>query len=439
MLNAGFGRLDVTPVLGTTLAGYFHRREADGILDPLLATAVLFDNGEKKAVYVSVDNLGMAQPLMNRLRQEVADRVGCDFEGVFISCTHTHLAPVTLDNLGHQENDDYIEWLIKKVGDAAQLALNDLAPVTKKLYTFGQVEDVAFIRRYYMKDGSIKTNPGAQNPDIVGPVGENDERSSLLVLKREKAPEIAIVNFQVHPDVIGGQTISADYPHFVRDTYEAIVPNSRCVYINGAQGDTNHIDTRLTKEKRSGYARSEYMGQKIAMSVISNLHLAKELPGDDTITYGQKNIFVTLNKGRPEQMEEAAAIYDYFLKYGSVACKDWMKGQNFTKVADYVEAKRIMGLEPMPPEKELYLTALSVGEWALAGFPGEPFTEIGRQVKNNSKFTLQMTSCCANGYEGYFPTSDCFEQGGYEVRTARFVKGTAEKIIENSIDLVNSL
>ena len=35
--------------------------------------------------------------------------------------------------------------------------------------------------------------------------------------------------------------------------------------------------------------------------------------------------------------------------------------------------------------------------------------------------------------------SDCFDQGGYEVKTARFVKGTAEKVIEGSLDLVNSL
>ncbi len=438
MLQAGFGRLDVTPTFGVTMAGYFRRREADGILDPLLATAVLLDNDKKKAMLISVDNLGMARPLVDRLRKEAAERIGCDFEGVFLACTHTHTGPVTLDNLGHHENDEYIEWLVKKIGDVAQLALNDLAPVTQKLYTRGVVEGVSFVRRYYMKDGSIKTNPGRQNPDIVRPVDEPDTNSSLLILKRENAPEIGIVNFQVHPDVIGGTHFSADYPKFLRDTYEANVPNSRCIYFNGAQGDSNHIDTSLPKEICGGYGWSRYMGQKIAMSVIANIHLAKELKGEE-IVYGQKDLFVEVNKGRPEQMEEAAIIYDYFVKNGAAACKEWMKENHFTQVKDYVEAKRIIGVETMPDEKEICLTAVALGEWAIVGFPGEPFTEIGRQVKKNSKFTLQMTSCCAGGYEGYYPTSACFEQGGYEVRTARFKKGTAERVIENAIELLKNL
>lgn len=435
MLKAGFGRLDVTPMLGTSLAGYFVRREADGILDPLLTYAVVFDNGEKKAVYVGIDNIGLRQPIMDRIRTEVSERIGCEFGAVFASCTHTHLGPITIN-----ENADYVDFLVKKVGDVAQLALNDLAPVTNKLYTRGEVKDVAFIRRYMMKDGTVQTNPKPhQLQDVVGPAGQNDENSSLIVFKRENAPEIAIINFQVHPDVIGGKKISADYPKFVRDTYEAIVPNSRCIYINGAQGDTNHVDIRLPKEERSGYARSKYMGQKIAMSVISNLHLAKELKDDDVISYGQKNILVSVNRGRPEQMEEANIIYDYYLKHGKDAVIEYMNNNDFKYVENYVVASRIKKVESWGEKKEIYITALSIGDFVIAGFPGEPFTEMGRQVKNNSKFTLTMTACAANGYEGYYPTNECFELGGYEVFNASYKQGTAEKIIEASIEVVNSL
>ena len=35
MLKVGFSRLDVTPPLGTDISGYFVRRIADGMLDPL--------------------------------------------------------------------------------------------------------------------------------------------------------------------------------------------------------------------------------------------------------------------------------------------------------------------------------------------------------------------------------------------------------------------
>ena len=58
MLKAGFARIDVTPPLGTTLAGYYETRYADGILDPLLATAIAFDNGENRIIVVSIDIIG---------------------------------------------------------------------------------------------------------------------------------------------------------------------------------------------------------------------------------------------------------------------------------------------------------------------------------------------------------------------------------------------
>ena len=435
MLKAGFARIDITPTLGTTLAGYFYDRPADGILDPLLATAVVFDNEEKRIAVVSVDNLGFAQPLMSRVREQIAQKIETPKEAVFVACTHTHLGPKTLDNLGHTENEEYIEWMVKKLGDVAFLAAQDLAPA-RLLYTRGTVQDVAFVRRYRMKDGSIKTNPGRLNPNIAGPIGEPDENSSLLIVKREGKPEIGIVNFQVHPDVIGGCKMSADYPKFVRDTYERNVPNSLCMYMNGAQGDTNHINVALPKEINGGYQWSAYMGQKIAMSVISNYRLAQELSGE-AISFGQKNIFVTVNKGRPDQMEEAKAIYKVYVEEGTEAAAEFSKDKK--KVAGYVEAKRIIGLMDMPDEKELYLTAVSVGDVVFAGFPGEPFTDIGRQVKANSPFTLTIPACCANGYEGYYPMSSCFTEGGYEVITARYVSGTAEKIIENSSELVKSL
>ncbi len=430
--------MDITPPLGTTLAGYYEERHADGILDPLLATAVLFDNGEKKALVMSIDIIGFNQFLMDRIRTTIAERMGMEKEGVFLACTHTHLGPCTADSRGNVENEDYIDWMEKKLGDAAQLAMNDLAPVTQKLYTYGRVQDVAFVRRYWMKNGTVKTNPGQDNPDIVKPAGEPDERSSLFLLKRENAPEIAIINFQVHPDVIGGKTISADFPHFVRDTYESIIPNSRCVYFNGCQGDANHCDFMgIPKpQKLGGYGRSEYMGKKIAMSVISNLHLAKELPGEE-ISYGQKMMVFPINKGRPDQIEEALAVNEVYKKEGKEAARAFAK--TCKTLESFMQGVSIVGLMDFPEEQTAPLTALAVGEAVFAGFPGEPFTDIGRAVKEESRFTLTIPCCCANGYEGYIPMDRCFDEGGYEAVTAKFRRGTAEKIIENSLNLINNL
>lgn len=439
MLKAGFARVDITPPLGTTLAGYYETRYADGILDPLLATAVAFDNGEARVVVMSVDIIGFNQKLMNRVRASASAAVDTDSKAVFIACTHTHLGSCTADAFGKEHNPEYVDWLVKKLTDAAVLAVQDLAPA-KLSYTRGEVKDVAFIRRYKMKDGSYRTNPGYLNPDVDHPLGSPDENSSLLIIKRENAPEIGIVNFQVHPDVIGGCKMSADYPKFVRDTYETLIPGSRCMYINGAQGDTNHVDIRLDETKcrgkqQRGYDRSRYMGRKIAMSVVANYELAEPLEGEK-LAFGQKSYLARVNKGTQEELEASRKVVEVYEREGVEAITPF---PGRTKAETRTIAKRVVNVDLFPDEKELYLTAVSVGNVVFAGFPGEPFTDIGRGIKANSKFILTIPACAANGYEGYFPMMSAFLEGGYEALNARYVGGTAEKLIEVSTEVVNGL
>ena len=431
-LKAGFARVDITPPLGTTLAGYPQTRYADGVRDPLTATAVVFDDGEKRAVVMSIDHLGLNMARTEVMRPIIAEAAGTVADGIHICCTHTHLAPLTYP--GH--NDDYVQFLTRRMCDAAVMAVKDLAPATM-LYTRAKVEDVAFIRRFRMKDGSCKTNPGFQNPDVDHPLGMPDEEASLLIIKREGAPEIGIVNFQVHPDTIGGETISADFPYFVRSTYEELVENSRCMYINGAQGDTNHIDVRLGRGQcRGGYKRTRYMGRKIALSVIANYDLALPLEGTK-VNFGQKYVYVKYNKGNPEQISEAQEVMRRFKEGGIDAVGPASMGMLRTSI--YAQSNRIVSLMNEPDERQIVLSAVRVGDVAFAGFPGEPFTDMGRGVKKSSKFTLTIPSCCTTGYEAYYPTQDAYEEGSYEGMTARFVRGTAEQLTEESAELINGL
>ena len=431
-LKAGFARVDITPPLGTTLAGYPRTRYADGVLDPLTASAVVFDNGEKRVVIMCVDHLGINMSRTEVMRPEIAKAVETEAEAIHICCTHTHLGPVTYVG----SNEEYVAWMTKRMCDAAQLAVVDLAPVTMS-YTRARVEGVSFVRRFRMKDGSCRTNPGVGNPDIDHALGEPDEEASLLILKREGAKEIGIVNFQVHPDVISGNKMSADFPYFVRSTYEELVPNSHCMYINGAQGDTNHIDVTLDKTQLiRGYGRSRYMGRKIAMSLIANYDLALPLEGTE-IAYAQKYVTVTYNKGKPEEYPAAKEIMDRFKEGGIEYALPDVKGMLRTSL--HAQARRIVALKDEPDTRELVLSGIRVGDVAFAGFPGEPFTEMGRGVKKNSKYTLTIPSCATNGYEAYFPTEDAYEYGSYEGMSARFVEGSAEQLADGAVELINRL
>lgn len=444
MLKVGFARLDITPALGTTLSGYFYTRRADGVLDPLYASAAVFDNGKDRAAVFSVDIIGINQSYMWKLRSLIAERIGIAPEGVFVSCTHTHLAPCVANDACHTEdgemvafeNPEYTEFLTKRLCDIAELALQDLSSA-EMYYTHGRVENVAFIRRYRMKDGSTRTNPPHLSTDVVGPIGKADEESSLLVIKREGKPEIGIVNFQVHPDTIGGNKVSADYIKFVRDTYEKMIPDSCCMYINGAQGDTNNRNIKEPKPDASlRYEKASEMGKKIAISVIEKYGDLQKLSGDK-ISFGQKNILVFHNKGDEAELSDALLTYKKYIEAAPDTDEDYQELKKHVPM-NIPKACRIATLNDTPAEKVLSLTAVSVGDVVFAGYPGEPFTRLGNFVKDNSRFELSFISCCANGYEGYYPTEDAYD-GGYEFNTARYVKGTAEKLQEELLELVNSL
>lgn len=439
MLKAGFARMDVTPPLGVSLKGYYRERICDGVLDPLEINAVAFEEEGKKAVLLTADNVGIKQAVCDQMRQDIADATGCDPEAVYIACTHTHLAPGVGSIMGlggavTPQDHEYEPWFLRRAIDTAVLAIDDLAPTTIS-YTHADVPDISFVRRYRMKDGSFRTNPGWQNPDIDCAVGTPDERATLLICKREGKPEIAITHFQTHPDVISGTKVSADWPGFVRRTYERLIPDSRCICFVGAQGDTNHIDVRLTKEEGAGYHRARYMGEKIAMSLIASIPLAKPLKNTG-LSYGRKTITADHNKGLPEEMADAILIHQRYreTKDRKLAVEGFPSVHPTTTVS---KACRIVELMDAPDSRKLTLSALAIGDVVFAGVPGEPFTDVGRAIKENSDYAVTLPTCNTNGKEGYFPTD--FSEGSYEAATSRFKADTAERIINGFDELIQTL
>ena len=62
-LYAGFARVNVTPMMGIGLAGYYQIRLADGVLDELEINALALSCGDNKVVLLSMDHLGMKQEI----------------------------------------------------------------------------------------------------------------------------------------------------------------------------------------------------------------------------------------------------------------------------------------------------------------------------------------------------------------------------------------
>ncbi|MBE6550578.1 MAG: hypothetical protein E7665_00445 [Ruminococcaceae bacterium] len=425
-MKTGFARVDITPFCGIGLSGYFNYRFNDGYLDPLYASAVAVSDGEKTAVLMSVDIIGI--PMIQEWLPAIAESAGVPKDAVMVACTHTHTAPSLR---GGDHDPKYNEFLLRRLCDAAKMAVADLT--NSKIYTaHSKVYDIAFIRRFRMKNGEVKTNPGIFNPDIVAPIGEPDPQLQAVLIKREGKKDILLVQYQVHPDVIGGTKASADFPGFCRSTVETLEPNMYCVYFNGCQGDTNHINVAPHNGKAwGGYEHSKSMGRIIALSALGALDKLTECD-DGKVSFMEKFAPVPLKNTDEEAVKEAKE----FLKdkeEGNV-----YSGGNMTNLGKVTLSRKILRFAGMK-ELDLPVCGIAFSDICFVSMPGEPFTEIGRQIKKASEFKTTFVCCCANGYEGYLPTSDAFEaSAGYEATSSIYTVGTAETLINTGIEIVKS-
>ena len=340
-------------------------------------------------------------------------------------------------------NPIYEEFLGLQMRDAAKLALEDVCE-SKFSVAQGEVKNISFVRRYRMKDGSVQTNPGVGNPNIDHALGEPNETVKLLKIERKDAEDIFIVNFGVHPDTIGGEYISADYPGFVCSTIEDAIEDTKCMFLLAPQGDVNHINTNPKKGESNGlqitfdgcprgYEHTKHMGRVIAGAVLQICGKAEEFELD-SIDFSVKTVVCPSNQEN-DKLEEARKIVEIH-ENGRDAELPYKAMELTTVVA---EATRIVELENGPDSYSFTLSAIKIGDIAFAGIPGEPFTEIANRIYADSPFDTTILCCLTNGGESYFPTSRAYEEGGYEARTSRLKKGADNIIVKGTTDLLNEL
>ena len=443
-LQAGFGRVNITPMMGLPIRGYFKERFVEGILDELEVNVVALACEENKALLITIDCCSIDTVDVNAFIANASKVTGVPEEAIFVHCTHTH----TASYYGLNSKDDlireYSEFVKKRIADAATYALADLKPA-KMGWAVGHAPNIAFVRRFRMKDGKVRTNPGVGNPDILHPIGDVDERVNVLRFDREGADTIVLANMGCHPDTIGGSKVSADWPGFFRRRTEKALDNVKAIFFNGAEGDVNHVNVNAKGGDHNdmfhdfddvdrGYGHARHMGNVMAGAVLQVFDKVNYTEVD-SLRFTKKISNLPSNMPKPEDMPLAHKYNDLHL-----AGKDDQipfKGMELTTVV--AEAGRMVRLEHGPETFPLPLTAIAIGNVALIGVPGEPFNGVGIGLKSAEGWDLVLPTCLTNGNEGYFPMQDSYDEGGYEARSSRYKAGTAELIISEGKALLDGL
>ena len=417
-VQVGVGKTDITPALGTPMDGYYIERLASNVHDELFVRAMVLEDGSNTLVLVVADVIDVAPYGFTAARERIHKELNIPLSNIIISATHTHTGP--------SFSQPYEEFLAQKILDAAAIATQNLQPVIIKSGA-GREENISFHRRFLMKDGTVKFNPGIMNPDIVKPMGPIDPSVGIVYIETlDGNPVAVLVNFALHLDTIGGTEISADFPFFMGQVLKKVIGEDLMVFFGfGTCGNVNHINVK-EEDTLEGYERAERIGYALAASIIREIP-ALEIQNIHQLSSESEVVYLTMPQYTEEQIQAA--------KVNSKKKSDQIAST--PEIREAMKIMRIYELNNEPIEAEVL--TFGIGDVGIVALPGEIFVELGLEIKELSPFKNTLVLTLANNSIGYIPNKEAFQYGAYEVEVSMIAEGEGEKLVESSLGQLHDM
>ncbi len=426
-IQFGVGRADITPKPGmkASLAGYFNLRFWDKVLNDLQVRALALKKDGSEFLIVHCDLIGINDIVYSAVLKEIADLKQFSKKNVMICATHTHTAPNTFTadkNCG--ACPEYNAYVAKQAAAAIREAVSKYQEGTL-CSTLTSDSRFCFNRRYWMKDGSVITNPGKLNPKIDMPEGPVDPEIPVLGIKAGGKLEVVVASISNHSDTTGGTGVSADWPGFTRRLVQKSMDgkNPMMIPLVGAAGNINHFDVS-DKFDQTNPGEAERIGSGYADTIVKALAKLQPLPD-----FEMKTVFRNAEcEGAeipPKDLKEAKAILKKYkdipdpLNSGvAITSEDLANG---APIALKYFAQSLVSMAEKPMHFKFNITGVSFGKVIIASLPGECFVEVGLDIrKRYFPNRLVLISELANGYGnmanggGYIPNPWNYNRGGYE-------------------------
>jgi hypothetical protein len=279
-----------------------------------------------------------------------------------------------------------------------------------------------------MRDNTVSWNPRKLHPDIVRPAGPIDPEVGVVYFDTAQGKPVATyVNFALHPDTVGGEGVSADYPGVIaRLLGEYKGEEMVTVFANGCCGNINHRNIQWA-DSQKGPHEARRIGTVLAGAVCKTFPTLKPVPAD-TLRVKAEVVKLPLAPITSEDVAKAREVVKQ-VKEPKTPFLDKVKAYQTLDVA---------AREDKPLEVEVQVVALG-DQVAWVSLPGEIFVELGLAIKKDSPFRHTLIAELANGSIGYIPDKAAYAQGNYEVVSARCAEGSGEMLVETALRLLKEL
>ncbi len=422
----GFSKIDITPDLSHQEVyglGYWFRRSIRfiGVRDPLFVRAAALGEGSKRSFIISVDSTLDAFGFSSRAGSRIAATFGIPESRVFVTCTHTHSAPlIGLNNT--QAGREYGNMVENRIVQAAFEAGKAQRETTVSICR-GKAGGVLYNRRPILADGKIPELHGNLDPSAIADPGPVNDTMTLIRFADPAGVLVgAFCHFGIHGVCIQcSELISGDcMGRAIGRAEKELKEKSVILFLNGPCGD---IDPKDMGDEKALDKTTQSLHKKIS----SLLHT----PGMPISLSPEKHLKKTFHaKRRKTRTGEKIAELQVRLELAARLENEFHHHSGPGYELFLLKEERELSL--LPKRVDIQYRIFRLGELILVGVEGEVLTRFGLMLCDYFKEYQVLVTGLTDGWKGYLPFREAYRQGGYEVTPSRWSRvepGETEKLL----------
>jgi hypothetical protein len=446
----GAVREDITPLIGIYARnwGASEHDIAEGIHRPLTLTALAISSNSQHQtpsaetlLLISAD-LGWWRTQEDEwyVRKAILDAASLQPEQLTFALTHTHSGPSICredaDKPGGHLIAPYLEQLRDAAITAAKAAIYYAEPATLS-WRYGRC--------------GLAANRDLPDPDqrrVICGYNPDETADDTLLVGRVTSEEgqilATIVNYACHPVTLAWQNklISPDFVGAMREIVEENTGEAPCLFLQGASGE---LAPRDTYTGDTGIA--DRNGRELGFAVMSALE--GMLPSETYIAFDQvvesgAPLAVWKNYGLdpPDDLKGKCIEVDLPLK-DLPALEEIETQIAATQERAILErlnrSHRVRRLVGDGKSMSFPFWVWRVGDAILLGTGAEPYSILQQRIRAEFPGMAIAVINVVNGWGGYMPPAELYDNDQYQVWQTPFAKGSLEILIEAAIVAIREL
>ena len=431
-LWVGAATADITPDRPVPLTGGTSVRIGREIRSRLNASVLALESRDgsqslDQAILVACDLCVIRPGIQQGFRDYLAGRLpDFDLNKLFLAATHTHEAPVLLqdryDQADYQDAmqpKEYVPWLYEQMAEAVVNAWENRA---QGAVAWGLGHAVAgHNRRVAYSDGPVRMHGNTSDPSFRGIEGYEDHGVHVLCFyDLQKQLKAVALTLSTTAQAEGGSQVSADFWHDARHLIGQRHGDDVCVlgFCAPAGDQTPRPQIHRRAEQRMyqlrGLSFSQEVGRRVAnaFTEVADV-IAKDIRTDVPLVHRVQQIELPARMVTQAEYAVAKKVWEDIDAKPKLTRSDYWTRTLYRSVAERYLAQQ-QG-EGMTYEMELHVIRL--GDVAITTSPFELFLDYGVQIDARSPalqtFQIQLTGA-SRDHAYYLPTPRAMAGGALD-------------------------